>query len=82
MSVVYLLALAAVALALVVVTVSAMASVSRRPEWERPVEQPQLQLVKVDDRRHHDLPFVGKDRRLAGAASHKEASEARKVSAA
>jgi hypothetical protein len=68
MSIIYLLALAAVAVALLTVTASAIASVSRRPDWERHPAKPTLHAVVTVDRRHDALPFVGKERRHGSEA--------------
>lgn len=64
MSMIYLVALVGVGIALLLVTVEAVRSVSRRPEWSRPVfAKSTFRLVETVDRRQSQLPFVGTDRR-------------------
>lgn len=77
MSVIYLLALAGVGLAVVVLSVDAILAVARKPGWQEAVARPSLQAVATDERRKLALPFVGADRRRAGAAEVPEAGQVR-----
>ena len=63
MSIVYLIALAAVCVVFSGVLLEAVASVSRKPVW--PSTPHTLALVETVDRREHQLPFVGQERREA-----------------
>lgn len=63
MSIVYLLALAAFCMVLFGVLFEGVVSVSRKPVWGRGARM--LSLVETEDRRDHQLPFVGQDRRQA-----------------
>lgn len=69
MSILYLAALAGVAIVLLAALFEAVTSVSRKPHWG---ESSRRHLVPVvtQDRREHDLPFVGADRRAVGASQH------------
>ena len=88
MSILYLIALAGVALALMAMLYEAVSSVGRKPHWMQPAPSglatggdkarmpseaaPALQLVESADRRTMELPFVGRDRRLASQTAQAE----------
>lgn len=63
---IHLLSLGGLAVILILVCLDAVISASRRPTWSR--AKVSLQLVDTIDRRQMQLPFVGVDRRVAGAA--------------
>ncbi len=82
MSVIYLLALVAVGLAIAALTLESVLSVSRKPRWAHPIAGPSLRVVATADRRQHDLPFVGPDRRQSAVAAGAESEDVRSNRAA
>lgn len=70
MSTLYLIALGAVAIALLAALLDAVIGVSRRPH--RDAVRPALLLIETEDRRVHELSFVGADRRDAAVQSEPE----------
>lgn len=74
MSILYLVALAGVAIVLLAALFEAVTAVSRKPKWGE-LRQRHLVPVVSHDRREHDLPFVGADRRAAGASQHAPLSD-------
>ena len=65
-----LIALGAVAIALFAASLDAVIGVSRRPRWD--AVRPALVLIETEDRRVHELSFVGADRRDAAVQSEPE----------
>ena len=70
MSTLYLIALGAVAIALLAALLDAVIGVSRRPQWD--AVRPAPVLIETEDRRVHELSFVGADRRDAAVQSEQE----------
>ena len=73
MSLIYLAALVAVAGTILALALDAVVSVSRKPSWQ--VATGRLALVETVDRRSHQLPFVGVDRRRGEDAAEAPESE-------
>jgi hypothetical protein len=66
LSAVYLVALVGVGISILWLLVDAVLSVSRRPRWET-LQFRSLTLVSTAERRQHELPYVGAERRKAPA---------------
>jgi hypothetical protein len=64
LSAVYLVALVGVGISILWLLVDAVVSVSRRPRWET-LQFRSLTLVSTPERRQHELPYVGAERRKA-----------------
>jgi hypothetical protein len=71
MSTIFLLALIAVTAVIVAVLLDTVIAVSRPASWESGA--PRLFAVQTVDRRTHDLPFIGTERR--GAAQDDAAAQ-------
>jgi hypothetical protein len=63
LSFIYLAALVGVGIAIVFSLAEAVLSVSRPAEWKRNPQEAFVQLVKSEERRTQQLPFVGTERR-------------------
>ena len=68
MSLIYLAALIAVSAAVITGLAEALWSVSQRPAWSQPTRA--LTLVRPQERRTQNLPFVGVERRRVAADPH------------
>ncbi|MEP7281021.1 MAG: hypothetical protein ABI696_03490 [Rubrivivax sp.] len=71
---VYLLTLVGVGIAIVAALFEAVSALRRKPHWELTRPAPALTVVPTADRRAHELPFVGTERRTPDGAD--EATEA------
>ncbi len=80
MSLIYLALLAGVAIMILGALYEAIASVSRKPDWGSH-RRPLLTVVPVTNSRAMDLPYVGSDRRAAGAAKPAMHGEAQREAA-
>lgn len=86
MEILYSVLMSGVILAILASLVEAVRAVSRKPSWETVIApkaqagsppepvQVELKLVVTEDRRKHNLPFVGEDRRKPGSQPEKESA--------